>query len=226
MAVITISRELGSGGSQIAYKLAQTLNYNLVGKEIVHEIAKKMHKDEQEISFYDQESYSRLRVYFQETIANFAKSGRFFHPLGITPLEWDSYDPFLINQLTQYENEGEYFFILQQVIRELAEKDNIVIIGRGSYRILSNHPKSFHVRIVASEEFRINRIKQEKNISDEEAIKIIKQSDEASNSFINDFFELDWNDPHYYHLVLNSEKLGIDNCVKIIIDNLKVLNLI
>ncbi len=222
MATITISREIGSGGSFIALKLAEALKYTCADKEILHEIAKKMGKPHEELQDFDQETYNRIGVFFQEALASIAKGGRVFHLFGIGPLDWDGIELFTPFPQTEFK-EDEYLTVLQQVIKELAAKDRTIIIGRGGARILHDHPTTLHLRIVADEATRIARIIDQQKVDETKAREVIAQSDEAARTFIADFFDADWADPHLYHLTLNTSRLDIDRCVALILEQVALL---
>ncbi len=222
MAVITISREIGSGGSFIALKLAEALSYTCADKEILHEIARKMGKPQEELQDFDQETYSRIGVFFQEALTSIAKGGRVFHPFGIGPLDWDGIELFTPFPQADYK-EDEYLTVLQQVVKEMAAKDRSIIVGRGGARILKDMPTALHVRIVAEEATRIARIIDQQKVDEAKAREVIAQSDEAARTFIADFFDVDWTDPHLYHFTLNTTRLPLDRCVELILEQVRLL---
>ena len=213
MAIITISREIGSGGSYIALKLAETLSYTCVEKEVLNEIAKKMGKPLEDLQDFDQETYNRIGVFFQEALASIAKGGRVFHPFGIGPLDWDGIELFTPFPQTEFKEE-EYLTVLKQVIKELVSKGDTIILGRGAAHILRDFPGALHVRLVAAMPDRLSRIMDEHKVDETKAKEVIEQRDEATRKFIADFFDADWSDPHFYHLVLNTSLIPPDDCIR------------
>ncbi len=217
MAIVTISREIGAGATFIALKLAESLSYSCVDKEIIHEIAKKMGKSQEDLEDFDQDTYNRMGVFFQEALANISKGGRVFHPFGMGPLDWESVDLFPTYPQGDFKQE-EYIDVLKQVIVELATRDNVVILGRAGSRILADRKNAVHVRIVSSIGERHSRIKDEQKVDDQKASDIITQRDEAARKFFWDFFDSDWADPHGYHLTLNTSLVSLEGCVSLIGD--------
>ncbi|MBF0542919.1 MAG: cytidylate kinase-like family protein [Candidatus Riflebacteria bacterium] len=215
MPVITISREIGSGEGYIALKLAEALNCLCIDKEIIHEIAKKMGKKQEDLEDFEPDSYNRMSVFFQEALASIAKGGRVFPSFGMGPLDWDGVDIFRYYPVGEFDHD-QYVDVLKSVIIELALQKDLIILGRGGQMILKDHPNAFHVRIVARAEDRILRIMDEQKIDEEKAKLFADQRIESGRKFFEDFFDIDWTDSHLYHLVLNTSKISLDNCVNLI----------
>jgi cytidylate kinase len=75
--------------------------------------------------------------------------------------------------------------------------------------------------VVADHKDRISRVVKEQNIGETKAEELITGKDKAASSFIYDFFDADWNDPHNYHLVINSSLIKPDDCINLILKLLK-----
>ncbi|HNV70669.1 MAG TPA: cytidylate kinase family protein, partial [Candidatus Ozemobacteraceae bacterium] len=73
------------------------------------------------------------------------------------------------------------------------------------------------VRIVADRPDRVRRLMQEQNLDEEKAGALIDQRDESAQKFLSDFFDADWNDPHLYHLVINTSRVPLDQAVQMIL---------
>jgi cytidylate kinase len=220
MPVVTISRELGSSGTYIALKVAEALGCSCFDQQVIHEIAQKLGKDQDQLADFDQETYNRVGVFFQEALNSIAQGGLVFHPFGIGPLDWDSAEMFSSYPRDSF-HEKDYFDVLTQVIKEIASNENAVILGRGACHILKDYENVRHYRIVANMKDRIERLCQEQKIETDKAQSLIEAKDKAASSFVYDFFDADWNDPHPYHLVLNSSLSDPDLCIKIILNHLK-----
>ena len=98
---------------------------------------------------------------------------------------------------------------------------NVVIVGRGSQFILHEFENVFQVRIVADDKFRIERVRNFYNVSDSEAWDIIKKTDDARRSFVSNYLNADWENHKWYHMILNSARLGIEQTVDIIVESVK-----
>ena len=157
MSIVTISREIGSGSAYIALKVAEAISGTCVDKEVIHEIAKKLGRDQEDLKDFDQETYNRISVFFQEALAGIAHGGQVFHPFGIGPLDWDGVHLFTPYPEREY-NQQEYSEVLRQVMKELAAKPPVVILGRGGQVILRDLPGVFSIRLVADRPDRLRRL--------------------------------------------------------------------
>ena len=216
MPIITISREIGSGGTYVALKLAEALSCTPYDKEILNEISEKMGKNKDQIVDFDQETYSRIGIFFKEALASIAYGGMVFHPFGIGPLDWESMDMFSTFP-NEVFNDTDYLEILTQVINKIANESSAVILGRGGSQILKDHENVFHFRLIASKESRIKRIMKEKELEESQASELIAQRDESASKFIYDFFDQNWELPHHYHMTLNTDKVPVDQCIELIL---------
>ena len=109
-------------------------------------------------------------------------------------------------------------------LREIAEKENALIIGRCADYILRNNKKRLSVFIYADINERKKRV-AEKNptLSQGEILDLINKSDKKRASYYNFYTGGKWGKYDNYHLALDSGKLGIEGCAKIIADAVKAL---
>jgi cytidylate kinase len=101
-----------------------------------------------------------------------------------------------------------YFEALGQLMNELAERGDLLIVGRGASRFLREHPGAFHVRLVAPMPVRVQRVMEHRWLRQEPAKRLIAQSDDQRRRFYQDYFGADWSDPLEYHLTVNTGRLG------------------
>lgn len=119
----------------------------------------------------------------------------------------------------QYEE--KYIVAMNEIIRSLAQEDNVVIIGRASEIILKEFPNVFHIRVVAPLDLRIRRVMERYDISYNEAAKAIARSDKNRAEYVRTFYHADINNPLLYDLILNTNKLDIDEMVKYVAEIIK-----
>ncbi len=101
-----------------------------------------------------------------------------------------------------------YFDVLGQLMRELAAKGNVLLVGRGGSRFLREDPSAFHVRLVAPAAVRLQRVMEHRWLREAPARKLIADSDSVRRRFYEGYFGADWADPLEYHLTANSGRLG------------------
>ncbi len=114
-----------------------------------------------------------------------------------------------------------YLDRLQSVIYELAQKGNAVFFGRGGKFLLRSFDCAFHILVTGSMEKRIQRVMEEKRVGREVAEKIINRSDHDKRAFIRFAYDEDWLNPHFYDLLLNTDKLSLGSAVKMIVEAAK-----
>ena len=192
--IITISREFGSGGRKIGEKLAQQLSIPFYDKEILQRTAEKSGLSQDFIA--NAESHSRKSFLF--SIATAPHSDMKFSYQYETPVTDQAY------------------FAQSQVIRELAEANNCVIVGRCADYILREEEKLLRIFIVASPDDRLRRVVDEYGMEEKDASSKIKKADKARASYVRHYTGEEWGDVKNYDLVINTSYSGIDGAVEII----------
>jgi len=131
--------------------------------------------------------------------------------LGVSEAELEQVDeqpPGLWQRLRSGSLHHRYFEALGQLIKELAERGNVLVVGRGGSRFLRERPGAFHVRLVAEMETRVRHVMTDRWLREEAARQLIDQSDARRRRFHESYFGSDWSDPLEYHLTVNSGRLG------------------
>lgn len=192
--VITIGRQLGSGGRAIGEKLAAQLGISFYDKELI-QIASQQ---------------SGLgKEYFEK--ADEKKSYSVFGGLfGLRGALAD--EPFS----NYYLNNETLFKIQSDVIRELAEKGSCLFVGRCADYVLQENPRCLNVFISAAMNDRIKRIAEIRKISADKARDFVEKADKKRAGYYNYFSNKVWGAAESYHLCVNSSILGIDESVAFI----------
>jgi cytidylate kinase len=112
---------------------------------------------------------------------------------------------------------ARYLHLVQQMIRALAARGRVVIMGRGAQVVLRDFPGSLHVRTVASLEVRIGRVAREEGVGEREAARQIRRRDGAVARYLRHFHRVDWDDRFLYHLILNTGGLIEKEAVRLIL---------
>ena len=181
MSIITISRQLGSLGTEIAREVSEKLNYEYVDKEKIGKI-----------------------------VANFG--------FGLLEMEkFDEKKPPLWDSLSLQRT--NFLHAIQTAIYDLAQRDQVVIVGRGGQVLLRNLPGTLHVRIFAPFDLRVKRLVWSKRADEKYAVRMLRQIDHDSAGYIQSFFRADWNDASLYDLLINTENLSQTTAVQLVIDS-------
>ncbi len=186
MNIITISREFGSGGRELGKRLADTLGFAYYDREIITAVAQKSEFDEQYIErTLESELFRSYPVSFGRTFSCPAST-------------WQNTTKILVAQ--------------QQIVKELAAKDNCVIVGRGADIILrKEHPfKLFVYADMPSKIQRcLKRAKPGEQLTERELQKKIKQVDAERIKFHELLSNLKWGDKQGYHLCINTTGISL-----------------
>jgi CMP/dCMP kinase len=217
MTVITISRQFASGGDEIALSLCQELGLRLFDKRIISAVAKESGVSESNVMDISEDDY-QVRGFWD----------RLLDRMTVLPYTgpWadDLYALYLLEE-NRFSVEDS-FKLVQNAIRYACNQGNMIILGRGGQVILKDQPGVLHVRIEAPLEDRIQRMKVQLKESQADfhadidirrkAKDILTEKDAASRDYLKNFFQVDWNDPLLYHLVLNTGLLSLPQSVKLI----------
>ena len=195
--IITIERKYASGGNEIGKRLAEALGYKLYDRNIIMEAAQKL-----DIPFFQIEGLEE------------SGSGGMFLNLYRTPLGGlsDHKDLPLADKL---------FLEEKRIIEEAAKEGNCVLVGRASGYILKEWENNLRVFIYAEHDKRIQRAIEREGIQKAEAEAALKTNDKRRSSFYNSVTNQEWSDPKCYELYMNAGKLGIDLCVRMLMEAVK-----
>ncbi len=112
---------------------------------------------------------------------------------------------------------GESFAnYIKKRLQEIVEKQSVIILGLGAQVIFAGHPDALHVRIIASDTVRLERVLKSHRLEKQDAGRFLDLSDRKHRRFINTIYEKDWSDPGLYDLTLNTDNLGIDEAVAVL----------
>lgn len=113
--------------------------------------------------------------------------------------------------------EDRQITVLQNTIRAAYRQGNLVVLGRGGQVLLKDNPDVLFVRVVASLDRRIERVRERMHTDQEGAWQMIYQRDEGSAGYMKRFYHVDWADPALYHLVLNTDRVSVEMAAQIVV---------
>jgi cytidylate kinase len=191
---ITIGRQLGSGGREIGEKLATQLSISFYDKELIQIASQE----------------SGLGKEFFEKVDEKTSHSLLSGLLGMYgTLGGESYS-------NNYLSNETLFQIQSDVIRELAEKQSAVFVGRCADYVLKDYPRIINVFISADMNDRIKRIAEIQQVPEKKAHDIIEKMDKKRAGYYNYYSNKVWGDADSYHLCINSSVLGIDETAAVI----------
>ena len=163
---ITLSRQLGSLGCEVAQAIRDRLGYRVVWRELVNEAGRRS---------------------------------------GVPELALDCIDDLgLLGITVPPRHRVVYKQAMEDLMKELVQVGNVVIVGRAGQVILSDFPHVLHVRIIAPDELRAQRVAERRSISIDGSRAQIEASDQNRRSYLRRFYNVRWDDPNLYDLIINT----------------------
>ena len=197
--VITINREVGSGGRTVGRKLAETLGVKYCDKAVIDGLTKKFGLTPErieEIKAQKKSWWNDINNYYQ-TLVNSTSQ----------PMEAEV----KLDNATMFETE-------KRIQQELAEQTSCVIAGRTGFMVFREWPNHLSVFIQASMDYRIKRIMDRQNVSMDEARSIITKIDATREAYIKKYEDTSRYDTRNYQLVITMDGLTEDDAAQIILD--------
>lgn len=195
--IITISREFGSGGREVGKRLADELRIAYYDREIITEIAKQTGLSE-------------------EYIKNVSEKGSYTYPFQFAK-SFSTYSRLQSNQT-------EILVAQQKVLKEIAQKGNCVIVGRGANVILKEC-NPMNIFVYADMESKINRCrrkaKEDEHLTEKEIEKKIMGIDNGRKNYHELISNLEWGDKRNYHLCINTSDVEIKTIIPTLAEYIK-----
>ena len=203
--VITINRELGSGGRTVGRKLAEKLNVAFYDKALINELKKKFQLDTEQI----EKLKSGKSDWWREFINSAMYMGQGMNEM------W--YYQRMTGQEGYLVTSSDMFKMDKEILTQVAAEDSCVIAGRNGFSVFADHPNHLSILIQAPLEHRIQRIMSKQQLSREEAEKVIKKVDEMRENYVKKFSGTSRYDTRNYDLVINMEGKTEDEAVELIL---------
>ncbi len=205
--VITINRELGSGGRTIGEKLAQRLNVPFFDKAIVQGLKEKYELTTEEIE--------RLKGQKHNWWADFKRSLKIMPSYAAPQIisSKDAIPDFLITD--------DIFQTETEILKGIADDESCVIAGRSGFFVFRDHPNHLSILIQANLEYRISRLVEKRGISREEAQSIIKEVDTGRENYVKKYTGTSRYDTRNYDIVLNADEHTEEEIVELILQYIK-----
>lgn len=194
--VITINRELGSGGRTVGRLLSQRLQVKYYDKALIEQLTQRFGLTVEEIERIKGQKktwWNEFNSYYQ-TLNSTTK-----------PMQAET----MISSKILFETE-------KKILTTLAAEESCVVAGRSGFLVFRDHPNHLNIFIEASMEHRIQRIMRKKNIMRQEAIDIINKVDKEREIFIQKYEDTSRYDTRNYHLIINMDELSEEGAADVI----------
>ena len=202
--IITINRELGSGGRTVGEKLAEKLGVPFYDKALIKALEKKYNLTVEEIESLKGRSHSWWADFKRLIGMGYALSNNPNQKYSVTN------EPDLLTT-------DEMFMTEQEILKGIAETESCVVAGRSGFYVFRNHPNHLSILIQAPKEQRIQRVMRKRNITAEEAEQIINDVDTQRENYVQKYTGTTRYDTRNYNLVIDSAGKTEEEIANIII---------
>ena len=220
MPVITMSGNLASGAREVGQAVAQELGIDFVDQQLLVQASQRCGVSVVTVAEHDERRGSfreRLAGLIRTVLERSAASGA--DPLtGATGLEAvlsRSYADMAVEE--PQLSDSLYLETMTVLIRELAARGEVVILGRGSQMLLADMPRALHVLCVAPRKLRANRLAERDEMGMDEAMRRTAESDRARCAFYKKFWHVEVEDPKLYDLTIDTARLSYDIATQVIV---------
>ena len=199
--VITINREAGSGGKEIAEKLGELLGMKVYGKEILASIREKYNLTHEDIE--------RIKGTKSGWWADFC---RFYKQFGTTAAI--AYESFEVDSRQLYYEETI-------ILKDLAEQESCIIVGRTGFQIFKDNPDAMRLFLISNPECRMKRLMQKQGVDEKGAREIMERTDKARENYTKSFAETSRYDARNYDMVINVSGFTTDQVAHFLAENVR-----
>ena len=197
--VITINREVGTGGRTVGRKLAEKLGVKYCDKAVIDGLTQKFGLSPERIEEIKAQKKSRwndINNYYQTLVGSASM-----------PMEAEV----KLDNASMFETE-------KQILQNLAAHESCVVAGRTGFMVFREWPNHLNVFIQASMAYRIQRVMRRQKVSEQEARDIIAKMDATREAYIKKYEDTSRYDTRNYQLVISMDDLSEDDAAEIILD--------
>lgn len=206
--VITINRELGSGGRTVGRKLAEKLGVEYYDKALIQALQEKYQLTAEQIE--------QLKGREQGWWADLKRT--------LTgPTNEDTFFVTKMGSEQEILETEEVFRTETEILKTIAKAESCVIAGRSGFYVFRDHPNHLSILIQASMLSRVARVAQKQNMSREEARMTIEKIDRMRENYVNKYARTSRYDTRNYDLVINMDEIKEDDAVNIILNYIRCM---
>jgi cytidylate kinase len=199
MAVISISRQYGSGGSEVAERVAEALGWELLDNAIVDAVAARLDMTAEEVEAREERVPSLVeRLASAMTLGSPEMLITGEHPLGAP-------------------SEEQLVATTAQIVEEAVSRGHVVLVGRGAQSQLAERQDAFHVFCYAPRADLIARAAKRLGISPAEAARVVDDTNRAREQYVKRHWNRVWQSVDNYHLCVNTSWVGIPETAEMVV---------
>jgi CMP/dCMP kinase len=199
MPLITLSRQFGSGGSEVAERVARALDWHLYDNAVVDEVARRLGMRPAEVSAREERVPS-----LPERMASAMALGM----PEVMPTVAD---------LAMQPSEERIVEMTRRVMEEAVQAGPAVLVGRGAQCMLASRADALHVYCYAPPAALISYAVTNLGIAPEDAARVVAETNHNREQYVKRHWKRDWRDFANYHLCVNTAWLGLDGAAELIV---------
>src|SRR6266540_2335978 len=197
MAIVTISRLYGSGGSEVAGKVAQILGWELLDNQVVDAVAASLGISVAEVKAREERAPS-----LAERLASAMTLGS---QDWITPVA-----------AAKRPTDEQMLDVTKRIVGEATSRGSVVIVGRGAQSMMSERTDALHVFCYAPKKALIARSMERDHLGAEEAARKVEETNRHRRDWVKLHWNREWSAHENYHLSVNTGWLGVDGAADLI----------
>lgn len=198
MAIVTVSRLFGSGGSQVAAGVASRLGWTLYDNEVVDAVAARLRMTPVQVSAIEE----RVPSWVDRLATALSLSA----PESLPPAAEGGLTP----------SEERIVEVTRRVIEEVVQRGSCVLVGRGAQCMLAERADALHVFCHAPRAALVRRSAEREGLSLEAAEHRVAEMNRQREQYVKKHWNRSWRDPQNYHLCVDTAWLGIDDAAELV----------
>jgi cytidylate kinase len=197
--IVTISRLYGSGGSEVASGVATALGWHLLDNAVVDAVAARLGITPSEVAAREERIPSLVE--------------RLVETMALGSQEWVTSTATAKRQPT----DEQLVEMTKHIVDEAIARGPIVLVGRGAQSMLAERTDALHVLCHAPRAALVARVMRRDDLDEAGAAKLVDETNSHREQWVKKHWSREWRDPSSYHLSANTDWLGIDGAVNLIV---------
>ena len=198
MAIVTVSRQYGSGGSEVAVRVSRALGWTLYDNAVVEEVAQRLRMTPAEVSARE------------ERVPSLAERMASAMALGVPEMM-----P-MVGDFAAPPSEERMVMMTRRVIEDAVRAGPVVLVGRGAQCMLASRADALHVFCYAPFEELTRYAVEVMGVPFSEAAKKVTDMNHQRDEYVKHHFKREWRDLANYDLCLNTARLGLDGVAELV----------
>jgi len=198
MSIVTISRLYGSGGSEVAARVAKDLGWSLLDNAVVDAVAGRLGVTPSEVAAREERVPSLVE--------------RLVDAMAMGSHEWLT----PISSARRPPTDEQLVEVTHHIVEEAIARGPLVVVGRGAQSMLAARGDALHVFCYASRAALIARSMAQDTLNEEDAAKLVDETNAQREQWVRKHWNRAWREHSNYHLAVNTEWLGLAGAADVI----------